>query len=194
VNGFIKFAVFAAIGIALGYFPARYIVDGHAFSGAARAGRWTVWPNAGGVGATPYSRLHFFLSGQMPPSHFNHLDFETDEDEAGRALTASCSYRLEGASMPVRWWALSIYPADSGADSAEGAGRGVAELSSFDAIYESGGKVRIHIDALARPENWLKPPAQGKMVLVLRLFNAASLSREELWKRPPMKVFRETCR
>ncbi len=191
MNGFVKFAVFAVLGAALGYFPALYLAVGNAFSGAVRAGQWTVWPNAGGVGATPYSRLHFFLSGQLPPSHFNRLDFETSRDEAGRALDAACDYLLEGPAPPVRWWALSIYPEDGGAS---GAGGNVTEISSFDAITGKNGAVRIHISALARPGNWIKPPAEGKMTLALRLFNAGALSREKLLAHAPVKVVRETCR
>ncbi len=191
MSGFLKFLVVAALGVFLGYLSARHIAAGNAFSGAVRAGAWVVWPRAGSPDASPYSRLHFFLAGQAPPSHFNRLDFEADADDAGRPLKTSCAYRLEGPMPPVRWWALSLYPADEDAAARK---ERISEISSFDAIADADGRLRIHIDALARPGNWLKPPVNGRMILMLRLFNAAPLSREKLLTQAPFRIIREECR
>ena len=191
MSDLVKFVAFALFGVAIGYLSAQYMARGNAGSGAARIGAWTVWPRAGAADASPYSRLHFFLSGQMPPSHFNRLEYEAAADDAGRPLEAACSYLLEGPMPAVRWWALSAYQADGRNSEAALA---VTELSSFDAIYDGSGRLRIHVDRLARQGNWLPLPTKGRFVLVLRMFNASALSRDGLLAKVPLSIVREACR
>ena len=186
----VKLLSFAAVGVAMGYFSAHYMEQGNALAEARALGAWKVWPRAGSSDATPYSRLHFLSLGQLPPSHFNRLDFETDHDDEGRRLNGECSYRLEGGGPRSRWWALSLYPAHAGKGDRRSA---MAEISSNDAIYRADGSLRVFIDRMARPGNWLRAPAGGSFVLVMRMFNDTPLAREKLLTAPPLRIVREGC-
>ncbi len=191
MSGFLKFLISVAAGLAAGYFSATYMANGHAFSGAVRLGVWTVWPQSGREEASPYSRLHFLMRGELPPSHFNRLEFEAGSDDAGRPLDGSCSYRILATTLPARWWALTLYP-----ESAIRQGRftHVREISSRNAILNGDGSATFGISRLPRPGNWLQAPAKGRFILVFRLFGSTPLARERLLSRPPARIIREACR
>ncbi len=189
VNSLVKFVLFAFFGVSAGYLSALYMADGARLAGAAHAGAWVIWPDSGSSAASPYSRLHYLLKEQLPPSHFDRLEFEASRDDAGRSLVSSCLYRLEGPMPKMRWWALSAYPANT----ADGdAAVKVGEISSHDVIYEPDGHLRISLASRAQPGNWLPMPAQGNVVLVLRLFNAGPAARDQL-HNAPLRIIREAC-
>lgn len=190
MSGLVKLLAFAATGVALGYFSSQYMARGGPLTEVRTLGAWKVWPQAGSSDATPYSRLHFLSSGQLPPSHFNRLDFEASHDDEGRRLDSSCSYRLEGNRPESRWWALSLHP-ESGGDGDRRAQ--MRELPSNGAIYRPDGSLRISIDRLARPGNWLAAPSGGSFVLILHLFNDTPLTREKLLSAAPLRIIREDC-
>ena len=191
MSGLLKFLTAVAVGLAAGYLSATYMAGGHAFSGAVRLGAWTVWPQSGREDASPYSRLHFLMRGQLPPSHFNRLEFEATEDDAGDPLEAACTYRIVSNALPARWWALTLYPEQA---VRQGRFDGIREISSRTAILARDGSATFYISRLPRPGNWLQAPSEGRFVLVFRLFGATPLAREKLLSSPPARIVREGCR
>lgn len=188
MNGVVKFIIFVLAGVGLGYFSALHMADGGRFSGALHAGPWMTWPEAGSGAGSPYGRLHFILSGQVPPSHFDRIVFEARRDDAGRPLQGSCAYRLEGPMLAVRWWVLSAYPL-----SGEGGGQeAVSELSSRDVLHDARGRLIIGISGMARAGNWLPTPGEDDFILVLRLFRAGAIGGEKLY-HAPLRIIREGC-
>jgi len=191
VSGLLKFLIAVAVGLAAGYFSATYMASGHAFSGAVRLGAWTAWPQSGREDASPYSRLHFLMRGQLPPSHFNRLEFEAVEDDAGDPLRAGCTYRIASTTLPARWWALTLYPEE---EVRRGRFGNVREISSRTAILARDGSAAFIISRRPRPGNWLQAPPEGRFILVFRLFGPTPLAREKLLSRPPARIIREVCR
>ncbi len=191
MSGLLKFLVSVAVGLAAGYLSATYMASGHAFSGAVRLGAWTAWPQSGREDASPYSRLHFLMRGQLPPSHFNRLEFEATEDDAGNPLQSGCTYRIVSVSLPARWWAMTLYPEE---DVRKGRFDRVREISSRTAILARNGSSTFTISRQPHPGNWLQAPGKGRFILVFRLFGPTPLAREKLLSRPPARIIRETCR
>ena len=191
MSGLLKFLIAVAVGLAAGYFSATYMASGHAFSGAVRLGAWTAWPQSGREDASPYSRLHFLMRGQLPPSHFNRLEFEAVEDDAGDPLRAECTYRIASTTLPARWWALTLYPEE---EIRRGRFGNVREISSRTAILARDGSATFSISRRPRPGNWLQAPPKGRFTLVFRLFGPTPLTREKLLSRPPARIIREACR
>ncbi len=191
MSGLLKFLVAVAVGLAAGYFSATYMAGGHAFSGAVRLGAWTAWPQSGREDASPYSRLHFLMHGQLPPSHFNRLEFEATKDDSGAPLDAGCTYRIASIALPARWWALTLYPEE---EIRQGRLDHVREISSRTATLARDGSVKFGISRQPRPGNWLQAPQKGRFILVFRLFGPTPLTREKLLSRPPARIVREACR
>ena len=184
MNGLVKLLLAALAGVAAGYLSAMQLAARPAFSGLRHLGAWEILPLTGGAESSPYARLAFFSRGELPPSHFNRLDFIARRDDAGRPLRGACDYRLEIRHQPVRWWALSLYP--------EGEEERVSEISSMTAL-PGGRATEVTLSAMAAPGNWLSPGSEGGFELRLRLFGASMLARNGLLKAPPARIIRGEC-
>ncbi len=186
MNGMVKLLLVVVAGLAAGWFSALHLGSSPAFSGLRQLGAWRILPLTGGAESSPYARLAFFSRGELPPSHFNRLDFIATTDDSGAPLRGACAYRLEIRHQPVRWWALSVYPAaDSGVAAA------LSEISSMTA--QPGARAtQVVLSALAMPGNWL-PAGQGRLELRLRLFGASMLARNALLKAAPARIIRGEC-
>ncbi len=158
--------------------------------GASRVGGWMVWPRAGAPDADPYTKALFARRGEIAMSPAEGLAFLAQRDSSGAELRGGCAYSIAGRMPPARVWTLTAYRPD-GALAAHPAAR--YGLTSAEAVGGDDG-TRIVVSAAPGPGNWLPVPADGRFVLMLRLYDtplaavSASLDPERL---PLLK--REEC-
>ncbi len=181
----VLFIVLLAGAIA-GVMSARWAADHPTLAGAARAGAWQAWPDAGVADAMPYARLRYYLDGALPPSPVDRLELLALRDDDGKALVSDCDYELQGRMLPVRSWIMSVHAVHGGPAS--------ALLHAEDAVLEPDGSVRVRLGRQVQPGNWLAlPPDDGRLRLVLHLFGISPLERERILKRAPFSIRRGKC-
>ena len=134
-------------------------------------GPWRTSLVTGSTSADMYTRAYVAVTGLFALNPSEAIYFSASVDDAGRPLRAQCSYRVEGLSVPARWWSITAY-ADDNFLIPNTANRFSYNMGNLDV---SGGK-RFSISAAPteQPGNWLPTGTNGKgFTLLLRLYNAS---------------------
>nr|WP_246317482.1 DUF1214 domain-containing protein [Hyphomicrobium methylovorum] len=156
-------------------------------------GPWQHWRDAGRESSDPYTRAHILASGKLWISADSAGIFEARTDSQGARLHSSCSYRIEGASLPGLWWSLSVFDLQ-GRLIPNDADR--YEFTADTVAPNPNGSYVISLGRDARPGNWLPTSGAGRLVLVFTVLDPATgLSDEqrvERNKRLPI-IEREDC-
>ena len=174
------------LGALAGVWSARISADVPALAGVVQAGAWRAWPRAGVADALPYARLRHYLDEALPPSPADRLELVAQTDDAGRPLSAACTYRLTGRMLPVRYWILSVH------DPARRA-RPLAALQAADVVHRPDGGLHIVLAPRFQPGNWVQTPRQGTIRLVLHLFGVSPLQRDKVLASGLLRITRVDC-
>lgn len=185
----VKFVVFLCTAILLGLFTAQAVLDGRIRIFSEKSGPWRSWPAAGTPDADPYTKAHFLARRKLALSRFEVIEFESRRDDSRRALDGRCDYRLEGKMPTARWWSLTSY-----SKNADPALPSPQSISSFDTVYEQDSVLRVTVSNSARTGNWLKPSSTGAFMLVMRIYNPATLTDGTSYKGALLTIRREACR
>ncbi|MCJ2008645.1 DUF1214 domain-containing protein [Methylobacterium sp. WL30] len=158
-----------ALGAGLGLASADWATRGGYPFGGVTVGAWTAWPRAGSTAADPYTRAVNARRGEVPLAVGEGLLLTAAVDDAGRALDATCTYRIAGVTPPARAWTLTV------------AGRGAPEpgrqpvregFTATEILREADGRFAILLGPEVEPGNWLPSPrASGPIRLALRLYD-----------------------
>jgi len=130
---------------------------------------WKTSTMIGSPAADPYTRAIVARTGLLALTRQETVYFTRATDEKGRPLTDKCIYRLDGGSLPTRWWSVTLYAADNylavNGDNAH----------SFDATRagQSGeGRWSVVVGrANADKGPWISTRNSGRFTLTLRLYN-----------------------
>ncbi|MFB0492309.1 hypothetical protein ABIE45_004895 [Methylobacterium sp. OAE515] len=163
-------AVYAlALGGALGLATADWATSGGYPFGGVQVGAWTAWPRASAANADPYTRAVNARRGEIPLAVGEGLLMTAAVDDMGRALDATCTYQIGGATPPARAWTLTV------------AGRGPREpgrppvregFTSTEVLRTPDGRFSVMLGPDVQPGNWLPSPrASGPVRLALRLYD-----------------------
>jgi hypothetical protein len=137
--------------------------------GAVTIGGWTAFPDIGTPNADPYSMARVARQGILSLGRAEGLAFAAERDAGGALLRRECSYRIEGSTLPARFWTL--YAADrAGRVVKSGDGRASA-LHSLELLRQPDGSFAIAVDSRPAPGNWLAVSGSGAMRLVLTLYD-----------------------
>jgi hypothetical protein len=170
-----------AAGLALGIGTAWMSLGEEPPFGAVEVGPWKTWPRLGSIEVDPYSRALLARAPHMPLAAGEGLTFMAQRDSEGRALLASCRYRISGATLPSRGWTLTVLDADGRLP--PGPARA---LSDADIFGPEGQPVALTASARMASGPWLPLPASGRFGLALRFYdtplsaNAAQLAQDAL--------------
>ena len=157
-------------GVALGLGSAALTVRIAAYAESTRAGAWRVNLAAGGADAGLYTRALVAVVGLLALNREETLYYLAEQDDSGRALDAQCAYRVSGTAPSARWWSITAYGGDYFLFPSPNR-RYSFNMKSVEP--DAQGRFAMVTGPSAREGRWLPTPGSGRMVLALRLYNAA---------------------
>jgi hypothetical protein len=170
-----------AAGLALGIGTAWLSLGEEPPFGAVEVGPWKTWPRLGSIEVDPYSRAILARAPHLPLAAGEGLTFMAQRDSEGRALVATCRYRLSGSTLPSRGWTITVL--DAGGRRPAGPAR---TISDADIFGEEGQPVSLVASTRIAAGPWLPLPQGGRFGLALRFYdtplsaNAAQLAQDAL--------------
>jgi hypothetical protein len=167
-TAFLTFVVLC-ISIVGGGASVWYTLKANESIGAVTVGEWTAFPLIGTPDADPYSKARVAREGLLALGRAEGLSFSAQRDSAGEALRRECSYRIEGAVPPARFWTL--YAADAAGNVIRAGERRSAALHSYQLLRLVDNSVSIAAGPHPAPGNWLSLSGDGPMTLVLTFFD-----------------------
>ncbi len=157
------------IAVGGGTLSAWYAVNRFDGFNALAIGQWTAHPDAGTPLSDPYAKARTAREGAFPLGSAEGLAFYAYNDDKGIALSRQCTYSLSGNSPNSRFWTL--YAADLGLLPLDaGAGR-LPALHSRQILRGESGAFTVTVSPQAQPGNWLATTGNGRMTLVMTLYD-----------------------
>lgn len=132
------------------------------------AGPWHGSLREGAVDADPYALASIQRAGTLPLGAAEGVSFIAASDTSGSPLSPSCTYQLDGAFPPARFWTVSVLTPE-GLPIANPAKR--YGFTSAEILRGDGGAAVILVGAEARSGNWLPVDPSIPFVLALRLYD-----------------------
>ena len=158
----------AAAGLVVGLAATALAVTRDWDPESLAVGAWTIWPGVGTPAIDPYARARQAVTGSVPMAANEGLAFLARVDDTGYRLVLGCTYRLDGAIGPTRFWTLAAQDAQGRALDTE-AHR--TAFTSATVLRDAAGAASVEIGPGARPGNWLPTAGAGPMDLVLRFYD-----------------------
>jgi hypothetical protein len=190
--GFVRRVLFVAVaGVALGLGSARLALDQGVAFGRLASGPWVGLPLAGGAQADPYTRARLVRTGEIPVGGGEGVTFIATTDQGGRALVATCDYRVEGGAPPARWWTLTIVLPDGRVPPFPNGRHG---LTSVEVTRDATGSASVALSRDARPGDRLTLDFEGTFHLALRLYDTPATTPGTLVALDLPRIAREGCR
>jgi len=166
---FLKGALAAVIGVALGLAVTFVTLERGFGFGAVQAGPWTAWPRVGAGDIDPYARAILSRTGEIPLATAQGIAFYARSDETGAPLSGSCDYVISGAVPAARFWTLTL--TDLNGRLVENVAHRYAFTSS-EILRRGDNSFAIAVAPEVRAGNWLPSEAGKRFVLVLKLYDA----------------------
>ncbi|MBA8901324.1 MULTISPECIES: DUF1214 domain-containing protein [unclassified Phyllobacterium] len=157
------------IAVGGGTLSAWYAVNRFDGFGTLTVGQWTGYPDAGTPQSDPYAKARAAREGAFPLGSAEGLAFYAYRDDQGQALNRRCTYIIDGNSPNSRFWTLytadlALIPLDPGADR-------LPALHSRQIFRSESGKFVVNVSPKAQTGNWLATTGDGRMVLVMTLYD-----------------------
>ena len=163
----------ALAGIVVGLF-ALYLELGPWYSwGDVRNGSWITDLSAGSPSAGLYVRAGTAVNALLALNSSEAVYFFAFNDSEGQALTARCTYTIEGRDPDARWWSVTVYGAD-GYLLRSANGRYTANRDTV--VRRADGSFHVtlaHSESVGANEPDAIPTGAGAFNLTLRLYNPA---------------------
>ena len=141
------------------------VLHGPSASGIS-VGPWRMSAVAGSVDAGIYARARIAITGLFALNPSETIYFQASRDDAGNPLRGGCVYRIDGATLPAKWWSVTAY-----ADDLFLIPNPVNRFSfNMGNVGAADGRFGIIAAGAAQPGNWLPTGAAG-FHLMVRLYN-----------------------
>lgn len=170
MTGLVKAFAVALAGLALGLWATYAAISGRLPIAVDTLGQWRVEARAGAADADPYTRARVERNGEIPLALGEGVTLTTRVDSQGRALSASCLYKLGRQAPTARYWTLSATDAD-GFVLANADDRYV--LRSTELLREPDGGFWIWISPRVHAGDWLPVGPRGGFGLAMKLYDPA---------------------
>lgn len=138
-------------------------------------------------GANPYSRARASRQPLLPLGIAEGLVFRRGSDDAGRPLSLSCSYRIEGPVPPSRFWTVHAQGSD------QRVGHPAAALHSLALLRTGDNAFAVDVGRHPVSGNWLAVDGDGSFSLVLTLYDTPIASSTALTEIDLPSVVRGGC-
>jgi hypothetical protein len=164
---FILFVLAVAIGG--GAASVWYLLRSQEGIGALTIGGWTAFPTIGTPDADPYSRARIAREGVLSLGRAEGLTFIAERDSAGDPLRRNCSYRVEGATPPARFWTL--FASDRTLDVLDTGRARPPATHSQEILRQPDNSFLIAFGPHPLPGNWIRVTGSGPMTFLLTLYD-----------------------
>jgi hypothetical protein len=158
-----------AIAIGGGAASVWYALQAQEGIGAVTIGNWTAYPSMGAPDADPYSKARAAREGVLALGRAEGLAFFSNRDSSGNTLSRKCSYLVEGATPPARFW--TFYAADRSLAVLSGGRRRKPAANSLTLLRNADNSFAMTVGPDAAPGNWLSVSGVGPMVFVLTFYD-----------------------
>lgn len=142
--------------------------------GAVTIDGWTAFPDIGTPDADPYSKARVAREGVLALGRAEGLTFVAEHDDSGADLQRGCSYIIDGAIPPARFWTL--YAADEKMTVIDGRNRRAPALHSYEVLRRPDNSVAVSVSRHPAAGNWLAVDGAGRMFFVLTLYDTTIAS------------------
>ncbi|MGD9913845.1 MAG: DUF1214 domain-containing protein [Rhizobiaceae bacterium] len=159
-----------AIAIGGGAASVWYALQAQEGVGAVTIGGWTAFPSIGTPDADPYSKARVAREGMLALGHAEGLIFIAHRDSAGALLDRKCSYRIEGATPPARFWTL--YAGDPSQTVLASARWPAPAIQSQNVLRLADNTISVAFGPHPMPGNWLPVDGDGAYTFVLTLYDS----------------------
>lgn len=95
--------------LAIGASSAWFALDTVPQSDFIANGAWRIAPSLSDTKLSLYERAALAKASLLLPDYREALYLTATQDETGAPLRGNCTYRIEGTSLPARWWSISAY-------------------------------------------------------------------------------------
>lgn len=165
------FLVLLAVSVAIagGAGSVWYALGSQDGIGAVNIGGWTAFPNIGTPDADPYSKARVAREGVLTLGRAEGLTFIAQRDSTGARLSRACSYVVQGATPPARFWTL--YAANENLAVLDTQRKRKPAVSSIGLLRTADNAFAIAISPNATPGNWLGIDGAGNFTVVLTLYD-----------------------
>jgi hypothetical protein len=134
-----------------------------------QVGAWKGNLLAGSTDADMYTRATIALNALLALGRDETMYFIASEDDAGHALRANCSYRVEGVPPKARWWSVTAYADDMFLFNAPNK---QYSLNGTTARLDTNGRFAFTTGQQEQAGTyWIPTPGNRGMVFTLRLYN-----------------------
>lgn len=161
-----------AIAICGGAASVAFVLDRDTKLGSLRVGSWTAYPDPGSGSADPYARAQAAVEGVLALGRAEGLAFFADTDDDGAALRAECTYSISGETPLTRFWTLRSEPDNHAAANRISQAPSHGTLQSRAILRDANNNLEISVGATPAPGNWLRTEGEGRMRLVLTIYDA----------------------
>ncbi len=179
------------VAIGGGTLSAWYAVNRFEGFGALTIGQWTAHPDAGTPLADPYAKARAAREGSFPLGSTEGLAFYAYSDDQGKALDRRCTYTIEGNTPNSRFWTL--YAADQALVALDPGKDRLPAIHSREIFRKEDGAFIVNVSPKAQPGNWLATSGNGRMVLVMTLYDTPVASNSGLVNMTFPAVTRGSC-
>jgi hypothetical protein len=179
------------VGLVIGGGSALWVLGNGELLGDFEKDYWFGNDQAGSVAADPYTRGIIASIGLLALNRSETIYFHRYKDERGRQLREGCVYELSGASLPTRWWSITVYAADHFLPVNTHRAFSV-DASQIVASPDGSWTVRIAPDR-AGAANWIASEAAGEFSLALRMYNPETIALEDAASIPFPTVATISC-
>lgn len=184
-------AVALTIAFGVGILITKSAISRSSGFSALVLGAWQAFPKAQTSEADPYARNHRAKASGLLLGSAEGLVFYADNDDAGEALRAGCTYRVSGKVPQARFWTLSITDA---ANRPLAARAGLpSALNAQSVLYGNDGTLTVSVSQNPQPGNWLAVPTVGQYRLAFTLFDTPVAGSSGLIDQSMPVIVREVC-
>lgn len=185
----LRLAAIMLAGCLVGLLSAWWAVDDPRFDFTREVGPWRAV--AAAVDTDPYGLARAAREGAIGLGGTEGLTLTALTDSAGRPLSPTCFYRIEGPLPKDALWTITI--ADRNGDLPANPADRVG-FSAYDALhYDPGARIIIGLGPYPRPGDFVPLAGLDRPKVVLRLYSQAWASRAFGAGELPA-IIRDDCR
>ena len=183
--------IFFGVALAIGFGLSFVALENGSLFGTFRMGPWAAWAQVGVANPDPYTRAYISRTNALELARAEGLRFSAVKDSDGQPLLLQCNYRIDGMMPESSFWTLV---ATDGTGALAVPEYGLRALASGHIQQFDDGRFLLRVGPDLAPGNWLETSGEGKLVLVLTLYDTNLQSGLVSGENSLPAISRESCR